>query len=575
MGLSNKIAAFAFAIAFLTSAVSLADNVPWQGDLDRALQTANSTGKPVLVHFYSSNCPPCKLLDVRAFNDADLVETMRSETIPVKINVDHHREAADRYQVTRWPTDVYLFPDGSELYRTVSPQDPKVYTQMIQRASLRNRDWVLERNATFANAQRRQANSQEIAGHGVVGQGVRDQAVRTPSRDLAPGQVSPPRVQAQLANYPVPQQPTEVDPRFDTRVPTPPQPAIAQAPQGNRYQGLSGTNTAAKAASTQAPRNSTRVADAAPTDNSANLPQIVQGNRYKTYSQHFNNANKQSVGGTNVANRMPAEVPNPMVAPVYGAAIEPPAISGSPSTTVNPSDPNLGIGGIAISEPRPTFEAPIVQPTPSRAQPPMVANAQDSLTQGPVLQSPQATSMQVPASSMQNPIVPPNGLQVPAADAPSLTAPSVSAMTVASPSKATSTEPSRSASVVFDGNCPVALERTFEWKPGSPRFGVKHRGRVYYCESEESRTVFLSDPDRYSPEFSGYDVVKFLESGELVEGDRRFGCSFQDRIYLFSSNETYQRFLEARDSISAELKQVQSGAGKVATRPGADGSIKR
>ncbi len=68
------------------------------------------------------------MLDQRAFKDTQVIETASRAVIPVKINVDHHREIADKYSVIRWPTDLYLLPNGEELHRTISPQDPVVYT---------------------------------------------------------------------------------------------------------------------------------------------------------------------------------------------------------------------------------------------------------------------------------------------------------------------------------------------------------------------------------------------------------------------------------------------------------------
>ena len=141
----------------LMSPVSQADQVPWLDSVEQAMQASQQTGRPILLHFYSNNCPPCKLLDNRAFEDKQLLQSMSEQIIPVKVNVDDHRELADRFQVTRWPTDLYLFPNGTELYRAVSPQDPAVYRQMLDRVALRNRDWVLEQNARFAATERRNA----------------------------------------------------------------------------------------------------------------------------------------------------------------------------------------------------------------------------------------------------------------------------------------------------------------------------------------------------------------------------------------------------------------------------------
>ncbi len=87
------------------------------------------------------------MLDAKAFQDPNLCQAMTTKIIPVKVNVDNHRDLAERYKVTRWPTDVYFFPNGTEIYRGVSPQDAKLYCDLVARVENRNREWISERIA--------------------------------------------------------------------------------------------------------------------------------------------------------------------------------------------------------------------------------------------------------------------------------------------------------------------------------------------------------------------------------------------------------------------------------------------
>ncbi len=119
--------------------------ISWGNDLHEALRQASQSGQPVLVHFYTDNCVPCKMLEAKAFKNAELGEAMTRSVIPVKINYDQHRDIAQRYQVTRFPTDLFLHPNGEELYRTVSPQEPADYVKLLDRVAAKNRDWVVER----------------------------------------------------------------------------------------------------------------------------------------------------------------------------------------------------------------------------------------------------------------------------------------------------------------------------------------------------------------------------------------------------------------------------------------------
>jgi len=122
--------------------------VQWGDDVSAAFQQSALSGKPILLHFYSNNCPPCKMLDTRAFKDEEVIAALSDQIISLKINVDKNRSIADRYEVIRWPTDVYLHPNGDEIGRSVSPQDPQKYCELVSRVNLINRDWLIERIAS-------------------------------------------------------------------------------------------------------------------------------------------------------------------------------------------------------------------------------------------------------------------------------------------------------------------------------------------------------------------------------------------------------------------------------------------
>ncbi|MDY0166081.1 MAG: hypothetical protein RBS80_06030 [Thermoguttaceae bacterium] len=69
-----------------------------------------------------------------------------------------------------------------------------------------------------------------------------------------------------------------------------------------------------------------------------------------------------------------------------------------------------------------------------------------------------------------------------------------------------------------------------------------HRGRTYLFADAEKAARFFQDPDRYAPVLSGQDVVLAVDEGRYVSGQREHGAFFGHRVYLFSSEETLQRF---------------------------------
>lgn len=110
----------------------------WEDDLDAAIRRSEQTGKPLMIHFYGDNCPPCRMLEKKAFRDESLIQTMNSSVIAVRINAERELKTALRFRVNRWPTDVYFYPNGEEIYRNVSNQDPAVFEKIIAKVADKN-----------------------------------------------------------------------------------------------------------------------------------------------------------------------------------------------------------------------------------------------------------------------------------------------------------------------------------------------------------------------------------------------------------------------------------------------------
>jgi YHS domain-containing protein len=94
----------------------------------------------------------------------------------------------------------------------------------------------------------------------------------------------------------------------------------------------------------------------------------------------------------------------------------------------------------------------------------------------------------------------------------------------------------------LEGYCPVTLVERGAWVEGRAQFGARHRGRTYLFAGAEQQQAFLTDPDRYAPALSGDDPVLAFDAGKTVPGQRRFGVTYQSRVYLFSSTETQSAF---------------------------------
>ena len=97
----------------------------------------------------------------------------------------------------------------------------------------------------------------------------------------------------------------------------------------------------------------------------------------------------------------------------------------------------------------------------------------------------------------------------------------------------------------LDGYCPVSLIASGKWTKGDERFGIVHRGRLYLFAGDAQKQTFWQDPDKYAPILSGSDVVTFADSGRVTPGNRKHGVFYRNQIYLFTSEESLQRFWNA------------------------------
>jgi len=128
--------------------------------------------------------------------------------------------------------------------------------------------------------------------------------------------------------------------------------------------------------------------------------------------------------------------------------------------------------------------------------------------------------------------------------------------------------PAGSMPVGLEGYCPVTLADRGKWVEGRAQWGVRHRGRTYLFAGPDQQKAFLADPDRYAPALSGDDPVAALDSGRTVAGQRRYGVTYQSRMYLFSSPESRTAFAANPQRYTARvlLAEQPAAAGDTVVR---------
>ena len=94
--------------------------------------TISNSDIPVLVEFWASWCPPCKMMEPIL---DELSEELSNKVKIVKINTDQNPSISKQYQIMSVPT-IIIFDKGREVARSIGAQSKQQIINMFKRISV-------------------------------------------------------------------------------------------------------------------------------------------------------------------------------------------------------------------------------------------------------------------------------------------------------------------------------------------------------------------------------------------------------------------------------------------------------
>ena len=115
--------------------------------------------------------------------------------------------------------------------------------------------------------------------------------------------------------------------------------------------------------------------------------------------------------------------------------------------------------------------------------------------------------------------------------------------------QAPSEDRSRTAdsSLALEGYCPVCVVKMKKWVRGKPEHRAAYDGKTYYFPGAEQKAQFLADPAKYVPALGGDCTVCLANHGKRMPGNIRFASLYDQRLFLFPSDDQRQEFVAHPD----------------------------
>ena len=120
------------ALALFLSQTADSYAISWNSNLRSSLKKAKRKGTPVMLYFYTNWCSWCEKMERETLSDRE-VSNLARKLICVKINGDRDKETVKEYNVTGYPTVIFLASSGSMIRNMGGYQEPADFAKVMER----------------------------------------------------------------------------------------------------------------------------------------------------------------------------------------------------------------------------------------------------------------------------------------------------------------------------------------------------------------------------------------------------------------------------------------------------------
>lgn len=119
---------------FTATRIAAGGTIPWITDYEEAKQRAQAEHKLLLVNIHAEWCVPCKQLQAGTLSDPGLADEIAQTCVPLSLDLDLQGDVVNQWQVTAYPTQLFLSPDGRVVHSLVGNVSVGTYRTALSRA---------------------------------------------------------------------------------------------------------------------------------------------------------------------------------------------------------------------------------------------------------------------------------------------------------------------------------------------------------------------------------------------------------------------------------------------------------